>query len=329
MSEQVNAPVSDAGNVNDTAGVEQNATPTQNTPPPKDNSGRNERGQFTGSGQGEQKPEANKAPAPPVETFEVKVNGKVRKMTRDELIRSAQLAEAAHERFEQAAQKERQAQQIIERAKKNPIEALRDPALGLSQEQIREAVEAWYAKEFIEPETLTEEQRKLKAYEEELKRYKDQEAEAEKRRLAEEEEKLTAHQRETLQKQIIDALEANHLPRNKFTVSRIAFYMRQAALKGFEAPMDLIVSQVRKERSDLISDLAQSTSSYEQMVETFGEDFINRIRQEDLKRLREGRLKASGGAFVTEQGDSSEHSSREKIDMSEVQARLRKMRQGI
>lgn len=269
-------------------------------------------------------------PAQP-EYFEVKVDGKTKRMTRDELIRSAQLGMSATERFESAAQKEKQIASILDSAKKNPIQALMDPALGLTKEQIREAVEAWYAQEFIEPDTLSKEELRARNAERELKTYKEREADAKAKAQAEEEDRLTSQQREIMQKQIIDSIEEHKLPKNKFTVSRIAFYMRQAALKGFDAPMDLIVSQVKKERNDLIADLAHSAPGYDQLVEIFGEETINRIRTEDLKRLREGKAAKLGMPVFpgSSEGGSEPKDKSGKIDMSEVTRRLKQMRFGV
>jgi len=270
------------------------------------------------------------APKPPEELFEVKVHGRTRKVNRDELIKMAQLAESANERFETAAAKERKAQSIIEKAKANPMAALMDPELGLSKEQIREAMESWYSQEFIEPETLTEDQRKSKTLEAELARYKDLERRYHEKKEREAQEKADAEITQKTQSDIIEALEAHKLPKSKSVVKRIAFYMRQNLANGWEAPMDLIVQQVKNDMRSEDSEISSYT--YEQVIDRFGEDFVNMVIRENLKKLREKRQSAGAQPFAgipTDDGEPSKRSEpKERLTMSEVNERLRKMRGG-
>jgi hypothetical protein len=275
-------------------------------------------------------PKEAKAPEAAPELFEVKVHGRTRKVTKDELIKMAQLAESANERFESAAAKEREAQSIIENAKRNPIQALMDPKLGLSKDQIREAMESWYSQEFIEPETLTEEQRAAKATEEKLKRYEELEKRYHEKKEREAQEKADAEITQKTQSDIIEALEAHKLPKSKSVVKRIAFYMRQNLANGWEAPMDLIVQQVKNDMRGEDSEISSYT--YEQVINRFGEDFVNMVIRENLKKLREKRQSAGAQPFAgipTDEGTPSTRSEpKERVSMSEVNERLRKMRGG-
>ena len=266
-----------------------------------------------------------KEPAKDAERFEIKVNGKVKSVTRDELIRMAQLSEAANERFNSAAQKEKMAQKIIEGAKKNPIEALMDPALGLTKEQVRSAMEEWYTREFIEPTTLTEEQRRLKQLEIENARYKEVEAQEKARLEKEAQEKEAQAYVETFQKQIIEAIEEHKLPKTKSSVRKIAFYMRQAMEQGFEAPMELVVQRVREDRK--MEDEEIKDYTYEDIIDRFGKDFVKKIIAEDLKRIREKRDAESGAKFG-EREPEPRGKKDSRISMREAAQRLKAMRTG-
>jgi len=259
------------------------------------------------------------------EYFELKVNGKAMKLTKDEVIARAQMSDAADSKFSEAAKIRKQVERIINTAKSNPIEALMDPQLGLTKDQIREAFEKWYTQEFIEPETLTPDQKRAKEMERELERYKNQEKEMREKMEREEQDKLTTQQREYLQQQIIDALEKSGLPKTKFFAQRMAFYMRENLLKGWEAPIELIASQVKKERQAMMADLTEN-ADVESLVSMFGEGIINKIRQHDLKQLREKRQ------FPSPQGSTTDGygnaASGEKISSTEVTKRLREMRMG-
>jgi hypothetical protein len=261
------------------------------------------------------------APNTAPETFDVKVNGKVVKMTRDEVINHASMSSAAQARFEEAAKMRKTAEQILETQKKNPIQALKDA--GLSNEQIRAAIEKYYYGEFVEPETLTAEQKKLKEYEEKLKNYEQAELEKKQREEKEQEEQLTTRQREYLQSQIIEALDKSGLPKTKFFASRMAFYMRQNFTNGWEAPIEMIVQQVKKERQGLLSDMS-SNSSAEQLIEMLGDETVNKIRKYDLERLRARRQTPSPSGMMS----TSSPKSDERISSYEVNRRLNLIKQG-
>lgn len=275
----------------------------------------------TNAPSGQETPKAVSTPDPKPELFEMKVNGKTVRMTRDEMVRRAQLAAGADERFEQAAAKEKHVTGILSRAKSNPIGALMEA--GLTKDEAREAFESWYSTEYIEPEALTKEQRDLKAAQDELKRYRTLEKEYKERLKAEQEEQEVSVQRELIQKQIIEAMDSHKLPRSKFTVSRIAFYMRQAAQKGFEAPMDLIIQQVKQERADLVSNNVQD-ADYSGLIDIFGEDVIKRIISEHLKHVRGNRQKANPSLF-SDTTKVDENRSTGKISMAEADAKLKRL----
>jgi hypothetical protein len=269
--------------------------------------------------------QAPQAKPPEAELYDVKVNGKTIKMTRQELIDHASMSHAANSKFEEAAKQRKQVEKIIQTAKSNPIEALMDPALGLSKEEIRSAFERWYSQEFIEPETLTQDQKKAKDLERELEKYRREEKERAEQTEREQQEKLTTQQREYLQNQIVEAMESSGLPKTKFFASRMAFYMRQNLLNGWDAPIDMIVRQVKNERQAMMSDLVQNSDA-KALISLLGEEVITKIRQHDLEQLRERRKipapTSTNGAGVGPVG------SLEKVSFSEVNRRLREMRKG-
>jgi|SRR6478672_990245 len=272
-------------------------------------------------------PASSKPAKPEEEYFDVKVNGRNVKMTRQEVIDHASMSHAANERFNEAKKTRQEVDKIIARAKTNPIEALLDPSLGLTRDQVRDAVEKWYSKEFIEPETLTAEQRKMKEYEEKIQQYEQQERQKKEELEREAEEKMTSHQREFLQNQIIEALEKSNLPKTKDTVKRMAFYMRQNLMNGWDAPMEMIISQVKKERLESIRDEV-SNSNAEQIIDMFGEDLINKIRQHDLKQLRDRRNLPTFDSGKGPRGGGTGPMDSERLTSREVNQRLKDIRMG-
>ncbi len=262
--------------------------------------------------------------ASPSEMFEVKVNGKMVKMTRQEVLDNASMSYAANDRFNESKKLRSDVDKIITTAKTNPIQALMDPALGLTKDQIRDAFESWYHKEYIEPSTLSEDQRKNRELETQLKKYQEEEKLQKQKAEQDEEQKLTNQQRDYLQKQIVDAMESSGLPKTKFFASRMAFYMRQNAMNGWEAPIDMIVKQVKNERQSIMSDMSDGASA-EQLISLLGDGVINKIRQHDLKQLREKRSLPPASSSVSP-SRAGTGPLEEKVNYQDVSRRLRDMR---
>ncbi len=260
-----------------------------------------------------------------VEYEEVKVNGKMVKMTRQEMRDRASMSFAAQQKFDEAKKDRQYADGVKTNLKTKMMETLMDPALGLSRDEIRKEFENWYHREFIEPESLTEDQRKLKDYESKLKKYEEQEQEKRSKEEQDQQDQLTAKQRDYLHGQIIEAMETSGLPKTKFFASRMAFYMRQNALNGWEAPIDMIVKQVKNERQAIMSDMSEGSSA-EQLISMLGDGVINKIRQHDLKQLRERRQNPS--PQMSSNRASGMPSNGERLSSSDVTKRLRDIRMG-
>jgi hypothetical protein len=212
------------------------------------------------------------------EYFDVKVDGKVQKMTREELIQAASLGKAAFKRMEEAGATKRQVEDFISKFRQDPLEALKHPALGLTPEQRRQAIERYYEKEYIQQDKLTPEQKKLQEAEAELNKYREQDQ----KRVTQEKEaqakQLQQHYQQDFQKKIIDALDKSGLPKNPKTVARMAFYMQQAARNKFDAPMDVIVGHVRQDYQNDIAEFARSLEG-DALVQFLGADTVKKLQR--------------------------------------------------
>lgn len=270
------------------------------------------------------------------ELIDLAVNGKTRKVTRQELIHYAQMSESATARFEEAKQMKKDNERIREIAAKDAIAALQDPALGLTKDQIREQFEAWYTREFIDPSNLSPEERKMKEYETELKRYKDEEQAKATKQREDELSTLTQRQREYLSNQIIQALDKSDLPikdekgnihaMGKRLTARVAFYMQKNLENGWEAPLDLIVQQVKDEN---IASMQADLSSLEgkDLVKVIPEAALDRLRAHFIQEIRARRQNNITGA-PQQNANGSLPNGQDKIYSSDVRKRLREMTTG-
>lgn len=259
------------------------------------------------------------------ELFEVKVDGKIIKMTRDEILQQASLGHAADRRFKEAAAMRKQAESVVGRMRdpKQVIAALQDPALGLDKNQIREAFEEWYAAEFIEPESLSPEQKKLREAEARLKKYEEDDKSREEEKQRAHQESLTTQAREQIQKQIIEALDVGKLPKTNFTLRRLAYWMERNRANGFNAPTEVLVGQVKNEINTSLRDLVEQSDG-EVLVNLLGDNLIQKLRKYDLEQLRKMRSQPAAPAQDQSNAPKEDRHGR-AITSSEVNQRLRNL----
>jgi len=222
----------------------------------------------------------------PGKLFDVKVDGKVIQMTEAQLLENASLGKAAFKRMEEATMTKRQAEAFIEKFRRDPMAALEDPALGLTEGQRREAIEKYYQKKYIEQDKLTPEQRKLAEAERELERYRSKEADDKKAAEAKQAEQLQQYWHETYQKAIIETLDKSGLPKTPWTVGRMAFYMQHAAKNKFQAPMEMIAERVREDYQEQMRAFTQNSPA-EALVNFLGPDAAKKIQRYALQKHKE------------------------------------------
>ncbi len=256
--------------------------------------------------------------------YDVKVNNKVVKMTEQELVLHASKSHAADSRFNEAAKMREQHQRFQEQVKKNAIQALMDPELGLTKDQIREQFESWYNDEFIETEKLSPDQKRAKDLEAQIKKYEEKEKAELEKKAADEEEVSLGKEREYYQGQIIDAMEKSGLPKTEDNAKRMAFYMRQNLKNGWDAPIEMIVQQVKNDQKSWGSNLTEH-STVEQMIEVLGEGVIQKINQHYLNQLRESRK--TGTQSFGKVSDPTPKDSNKKASYADVDDKLRYMRE--
>ena len=285
-----------------------------------------------GQGQSQGQKPAAKAPAAPekasagkAELFDVKVDGKIVKMTRDELVQYASAGHAADRRFKEAAQMRKQAETVIGKLRdpEQVISALMDPSLGLSKDQIRVKFEEWYAKEFIEPESLSPQEKKLREAESKLKKYEEEEKKREEQKLKEQQESLTSQAREELQTQIIEALDSSGLPKTNFTIRRLAHWIQRNNANGFDAPTEVLVNQVRSEMNTSLRELVEASDG-DVLIKLLGDNIIQKLRKYDLEQLRRSRQNPAPAQTETQEDATTTKSDRPPTS-AEVNERIRQL----
>jgi len=167
--------------------------------------------------------------------YELQVNGKKKAIELDfdndeEVKKYLSKAMAADEKFEEAAMTRKQAEQLVNMLKQNPLSILRHPELGLDVKALATQIlndELDEMQKTPEQKKLEEMEKQLKDREEMLKRIEEEKRQAEMARLQAE-----AYQQ--IDDDITNALSTSDLPKSPYVVKRIADAMIEAVNLGYE-----------------------------------------------------------------------------------------------
>lgn len=258
---------------------------------------------------------------------EYKINGKMVKMSQREADDYVSMSYAAQERFNEAAKMRKEVESREQNYAKNPIQAMIDycKKAGFNDEQTRQAIEDHYSKQYIEPETLSKEERALREREEKVKNWEKDQKERQLTQQQQQERKMTDDQIQNVTHEITSALDSAQLPKNnKFLVQRMAFYMHQNNQNGWNAPKEMILKQVVNEHKGIVGGFL-TEATMDQILNYAGQEFIDKVLKYSLDKHRESRNKLQE-PFVNDRENVPQNTG--KIDMSEVNRRLRDMRTG-
>lgn len=256
---------------------------------------------------------AESAPPPPQETpaqaqarmFKVKIDGQEKEVPEDELLRDYQTREAANKRFQEAAEMKKQAEGFFKRLKDNPLEVLKDPAIG---HDVRKLAEEYLVAQ-LQEEMMDPKDRELR----DLKKFKEaKEAEEQERQRAEEEAKnaeIQAKYAEEYSAGIIEALETGSLPKTPFTVRKMAYYMAEGLKRGHNLTPKDVVPLVRE---DYIEDQKHFFSALDgqSMLDFLGKENADKLRKHELAKLKRP------GVTTPPRGKSQAKAPAEKRPMS-------------
>lgn len=220
-----------------------------------------------------------------IRKMKLKINGQEREYTEDEVIRRAQMFEGADEKFRIANERTKQMENFFEKLKANPAAVLSHPELGIN---LRQFAEDFLTQE-IKNEMLSPEERELN----ELRKFK-QEAEENNKKIQEETktkqqqaqmEEMQNRQREHFDKQISDILNKSNLPKTPQTVKRVAEILHGALSKGYELDVQMAVDMVRDEYTNGLQSLFGQLDG-DNLINMLGGDLAKKIRQHDLAKIK-------------------------------------------
>lgn len=240
--------------------------------------------QVKQEGTAEIKPEQTKdeAKAEAVRKFKLKYEDTEEEVTEEELIQRAQKARGSEKKFQEAAHMRKQAEQLINLLKQDPMKVLSNPTLG---HDVKKLMTDYLAKQ-IEEDMMDPKEKELRDLRQQIKEREDIEKaakqEEEQKRLQEATQKYMAD----IQKDIVTALNDSGLPRSETTIKRTAYYLDQAIQKGHKnATAKDVIPLVKEAYLNDIKELFGSSNA-DVLVQLLGEENVGKIRKFDLERLQ-------------------------------------------
>lgn len=208
----------------------------------------------------------------------IKVNGEEQEMTVREALKLTQLEKVSRDKLTQADQMMKQVQQVINFAKANPKEFLKET--GLDPYEFAEAT----LLEKYELMQMTPEQKELL----QLKQWKALKDEEEKQVKAKSEQealsKAEIEETQKLDQEIGNAWKESGLPAHPYFGAQIAFQMMAASKAGKELTAKDAAVKVNGEFRNNIKGIFGSLDA-EAIHELFGEDFFKKLRKYDLDKI--------------------------------------------
>jgi len=222
-----------------------------------------------------------------IRKHKLKVNGREVEFDEPEVIRRAQLAESAQQRFQEASVMKKQAEQFFEALMNDPRSILSHPEIA-KKLNMREFAEDFLSQE-LKNELMDPAEREMS----ELREFKRKhEEETTGRQQREQETAQQGRAREAQQKaakdfdvNITEALTQTNLPKTPYTVKRVAEILLGARKNGYDMDIATAVDMVKEGYQ---TDLGAMVGGLEpeMLIKMFGDDMIKKLRKHDLAQLK-------------------------------------------
>lgn len=228
---------------------------------------------------------SNQTPPPAKKKFKYKADNQEieEELDDSEIASRLSLAKAAQKRMQEASMTKKQAEQFFQALQNDPMSVLSNEKI-MGQKKFREIAERFLLQQ-IEQESLTPEQRAQAEKDRRLQEYERQEKEQKSKAEQEQLAHLENHYAQEYQKTIISALNSSSLPKNDFTVARMASLLQKNLQHGLDLPPQALAQLVREDYERELKSLIGSSEG-EQILRLLGEDVANKIRKHDLSKFQ-------------------------------------------
>ncbi len=229
--------------------------------------------------------EATGAEKVAADKYEIKVDGESLTLSKDEMIKWAQLGKAGQKRMQEAIEFQKQTKsnwdKLQQTLKTDPASVLEDPEIGLNKYEL---AKKWLA-EKLENDAKSPEQLELEKLRSEAAQNKKEKEEA----VQKHQEELARQQMEqsikTLETEMISAFKKYQLPNSSAMVDRMTGIMEVAEKNQIQVSVDDVAKIVRDEIKKDIQELA-SMLPEDEFEALLGDAGIKRIKDSTLKKMK-------------------------------------------
>lgn len=209
--------------------------------------------------------------------WKLKIDGAEEEVDEPELIRRAQIGQAGYKRMQEAASKQKELEAKFKEFEADPIKFF-----SKSGKDFREVAEQFLIGE-LEKEQMSPEQRRLRELEARVKEQEEKERQIkedmEKQELTRQEQRFA----EEYDRGVAKALESTGLPRDPYTVKRMANYMLEALENDIDLSPDEAALMVQE---DYQKELKSFLNSLDDPTSFLGEELMGRFRKSDLAKVK-------------------------------------------
>lgn len=227
------------------------------------------------------------SPPPKVEKkkFKYKADGAEveEELDEAEISNRLSLAKAAQKRMQEAANVQRQTKAFYEALQKDPLSVLTDPKV-MGSEKFQQLAEKFLSQKLAE-QMLTPEERAMREKEERLAKYEQEEARRNEEANQAKARQLEEHYARQYEQTIITALQSSNLPKNPFTVKRMAERMQKNIQHGLDMEPAQLAQLVKEDYQSELKALVGNADP-EAILGIFGEELSNKIRKHDLSKFQ-------------------------------------------
>lgn len=219
------------------------------------------------------------------DTYKIKVDGEEVELSKEEMVRYAQMGKAGQKRMAEAAQIKKEAAELIDMLRSDPEAILADPAILGSSDEVIKFAQKILAKQ-LEEEQKSPEIREKEQLQKEVEELRKQMKEESERKQRDEYERLVAQEETKLQNEINEAIDSSGLPASPFVLKRISDVLIMAAENNKDISPKQAMSIVKKEMMKDIKELIGS-SPEDALEDLIGSDRIKSLRKKQLAKVKE------------------------------------------
>ena len=215
------------------------------------------------------------------ELYALTINGEERQVTREQLLRMAQKAEASEERFRKAAETSKRLDGLLSALSEDPVGVMLKLGVDLDRSL------APYLKQRADEAALDDNEREKLALARERDQYKRKAEEADQAKKLEAQRQLDERNAQRLEATLLKAAEAKGLSGDPETLELLTTVALEAIELGYEMTPEQVCDEVlwrQSQREETFGKQRLGKLDGETLLKFLGDDVIKRIQAATLKR---------------------------------------------